>query len=294
MKILKPALTSASNYTFEARRLCSSSGVADAGAALYTASGQGDAITSVSINTVDADIVHTIRFVRKSDKKKMHECSFKHSRLANKRTKILKVNFVTVAGNKIKTEQTEFQKHEFATYTCMIGENALPTATQLELSISGGHGADSGSMEVEGLASPVTISFSGNGQIEWEFPVQMVTGATVDVQTQARQIVDNNSLIVFGDTMSALYGSDVYVDNLTFDAAFRALVFASAPWATMSPGSYDALACANGTLSGSTEAGYAAIVNAIAGLPHGATVSTLNVAVPALGTLSPNCIVSDA
>ena len=200
LKILKPNLTSASNYSFEAKRLSSSSGVSDAGAALYTATSANNSIDSISIDTVDADIVHTIVFRRLSDKKKMHECSFKHSKVATKKTKLLTVNFTTVTGNKIKTMETSEQLHEFATYSCQIGESALPTATQIELSVSGGHGADPGTMNVlMSNGQNIGITFSGNGQIEWEFPVQMAT-VTVDPQIAAQMRVHDAHVIAKGSS----------------------------------------------------------------------------------------------
>jgi hypothetical protein len=197
LKILKPNLTSATNYSFEAKRLSSSSGVADAGAALYAATSANNSIDSISIDTVDADIVHTIVFRRLSDKKKMHECSFKHSKVATKKTKLLTVNFTTVPGNKIKTMETSQQTHEFVTYSCQIGESALPTATQIELSVSGGHGADPGTMNVlMSNGQNIGITFSGNGQVEWEFPVQMAT-VTVDPQIAAQQRVHDAWTLVY-------------------------------------------------------------------------------------------------
>jgi len=222
-KILKPNLTSASNYTFEAKRLASSSGAADAGAALYAASSENNAITSITIDTVDADIVHTVRFVRVSDKKKLHEHSFKHSKVANKKTKLLTVTFQSVPGNTIVTEDVTLQLREFATYVCSIGENALPTATQIELSVSGGHGADPGTMSVMGLSQPVSLTFSGNGQIEWKFPVQNATVSVNTVNSQSKTTVDAAMVTAFGNTPAAIYGSNPYA-SIADLSAFMALV----------------------------------------------------------------------
>lgn len=224
MKILRPNLSSTTDYTLESHGLMSPSDVSGVVAELHAASSQNSGIKMITMETAEANITKTIRIVRISDGHILHECHFRHKKTAKTKAKSLTLAFSVVPGSSIVTSKTGQQNREWATYECKIGETAFTNA-RIEIKVAGRNGSIPGKITISGDSSSSfggdgqsVLEFSGNGVLEFEFPVSLVT-PTVDPVAVAKQNTDDAWAAYSGSSLTAIYGADPFASTADFGQA---------------------------------------------------------------------------
>jgi hypothetical protein len=245
MKIFQANLANANNYEFNSKGLTSSSGVSPAVSALLAKSTGSVAISSVSIDTMDAGLLKSIKLVTISNKRTKHEMHIKVKKASRTRARDLTVNFVVVSGSSITSDLTDHQNKQYATYTMNIGETALTTPTQLELNFHGNHCATPGIITIQFTDGTSTqIDFSGNGNLEFEFPIQVATVSNDEVAVARQAALDTIANAGWGDWSSVI--------DWTSTATCAGSLCAQTGHAAISGQDEDGISCATSTITSAT------------------------------------------